>query len=143
MPSGDDDRPDAYVKIKATLAGVASGRYSPAQGARFIRSLVAVRKLGPEPIDEDEALAEVELRGRLMHGQPPRDPEEWALAARRFDETAIREFRRWEELIRLRRAGIDTKPYIEAAEDAWLENTDRLAREAALRDIASRQDSGE
>ena len=59
----------------------------------LIRTLHA---LGPEPEDEDAVLAEIELRGVVMNGFPPRNEEEWALAAKVFDADAIREFHRWE-----------------------------------------------
>lgn len=52
--------------------------------------------LGPELASEDEALLEVELRGRLMHGQHPRDGAEWARASKVFDDAALAEFQRWE-----------------------------------------------
>ena len=59
----------------------------------LIRTLHA---LGPAPEDEDAVLAEIELRGVVMNGFPPRNEEEWALAAKVFDADAIREFHRWE-----------------------------------------------
>lgn len=64
--------------------------------ASVLRVLAA---LGPEPASEDEALAEVELRGRLMHGQPPGTPQEWERAALVFEGDALAEFRRWEKLL--------------------------------------------
>lgn len=48
---------------------------------------------GPE---DAATLAEVELRGRLMHGLPPRDEAEWEFAASLFNDDAMAEFRRWE-----------------------------------------------
>jgi hypothetical protein len=64
-----------------------------AVGASLLRVLSA---LGPEQASEEEALAEIELRGRIMHGQPPRAPAEWDRATRTFDRDAIAEFQRWE-----------------------------------------------
>ncbi len=58
--------------------------------------LRVLASLGPEPANAAEALAEVELRGRLMHGQPPSSPEQWERAARAFDPDALEEFRRWD-----------------------------------------------
>lgn len=66
--------------------------------ASLMRTLAA---LGPEEASEEEALREVELRGRLMHGQPPRTEEEWARARAAFDEDALAEFRRWASLLLL------------------------------------------
>lgn len=59
----------------------------------LMRVLIA---LGDDPSDEADVLAEIELRGIIMHGMPPRDEEEWALAERVFDADAIAEFRRWD-----------------------------------------------
>lgn len=64
--------------------------------ANLVRTLAA---LGPAPEEESAALREVELRGRLMHGLPPRTPEEWARAEAVFDDAALAEFRRWERLL--------------------------------------------
>lgn len=106
-------------------AEMARGALETQRGTVLSNVLRLLHAMGPEPLDEEDALAEVEMRGRLMHGQPPRDPEEWARAERTFDEEAIGEFRRWERLILARRAGIPIQPMIEAAEDAWAEATDR------------------
>ncbi len=56
--------------------------------------------MGPEPLAEEEILREVELRGILMNGIPPRTEEEWELAAKIFDDEALAEFRRWQALNR-------------------------------------------
>ena len=48
--------------------------------------------------DAERALREVELRGRLMNGLPPRDAAQWALARDSFSEEALAEFARWEAL---------------------------------------------
>jgi hypothetical protein len=73
-----------------------------------VTAMRVISALGPEPMAEEDALKEVELRGRIMNGQPPRNAEEWARAERVFDGDAIAEFRRWEargkprpELLRL------------------------------------------
>lgn len=59
----------------------------------LIRTLHA---LGPEPEDQEAVLKEIELRGVVMNGFPPRNEEEWALAEQVFDADAIAEFHRWE-----------------------------------------------
>lgn len=63
--------------------------------ATVIRALTA---LGDAPADQEEQLAEIELRGMLMNGFQPRSPEEWARAATLFGETSMAEFRRWKRL---------------------------------------------
>ncbi|MGH2632027.1 MAG: hypothetical protein ACRDG3_01335 [Tepidiformaceae bacterium] len=55
--------------------------------------------LGPEPLAEEDALKQVELRGLIMHGQPPRSAEEWQLAADIFEDDALEEFHRWDDEI--------------------------------------------
>ncbi len=63
--------------------------------ATLIRALTA---LGDAPADQEEQLAEIELRGMLMNGFQPRSPEEWARASKMFGETSMEEFRRWKKL---------------------------------------------
>lgn len=106
-------------------AEIAGGDFEAQRGTVLSNVLRLLHAMGPEPADEEDALAEVEMRGRLMHGQPPAGPDEWARAERTFDAEAIGEFRRWEQLILARRAGIPIQPMIEAAEDAWAEATDK------------------
>ena len=62
-------------------------------GATLLRVLSA---LGPERASEEAALAEVELRGRIMHGHAPRTAAEWERAERAFGSDAIEEFHRWD-----------------------------------------------
>ncbi|MBA4180311.1 MAG: hypothetical protein C0506_06960 [Anaerolinea sp.] len=87
-----DLRALAWWAAGALLTGAVPGREISAL-CTLIRVLHA---LGPEPDDEQEVLAELELRGVVMNGFPPRNEEEWALAERVFDADAIEEFRRWE-----------------------------------------------
>ncbi len=56
--------------------------------------------MGPDEYDTEQMLREVELRGVLMNGIPPRNEAEWELAASIFDDDAIAEFKRWEMLQR-------------------------------------------
>lgn len=98
-------RPTSHELMRDALDRLRSGQLSALAAARYMRGILAFRNLGPEPYDEEEALREVELRGCLMHGQPPRNPEEWAFARERFDDDAIAEFERWQRLIEVRRAG--------------------------------------
>ena len=74
------------------------GEELPAQNASVLASVMRIlATLGPEPLAEEEAWKEVELRGLLMHGDPPRNAEEWRRAAEIFDDASLAEFRRWEE----------------------------------------------
>lgn len=70
--------------------------------------------LGPEHASEEEALAEVELRGRLMHGQPPRDPPQWERTTRTFGSDALEEIRGWEieDLLLERDRGGEVDPLV-------------------------------
>ena len=66
-----------------------------AQRAGALVSLMRlISSLGPEPMALEEALAEVELRGLIMHGIPPRNAEEWERASRIFSADSLAEFKR-------------------------------------------------
>ncbi|MBA4181964.1 MAG: hypothetical protein C0506_15340 [Anaerolinea sp.] len=80
---------------QAVAEQVAEGTASPLQASRLIRSLSVVESL-PGEEEEEEILAEVELRGVVANGFPPRNEEEWLLAIKVFDSEAIEEFVRWE-----------------------------------------------
>jgi hypothetical protein len=68
----------------------------PAPRASVISNVMrTLAGLGPEAPALEESLREVELRGLLMHGLPPRTEEEWRLAEALFDADALAEFRRW------------------------------------------------
>src|SRR5690606_37381027 len=70
------------------------------RAATVVASLLRVlATLGPAEMDEEEALREVELRGLIMQGVPPRTPEEWELAESIFDDDALREIRSWPPLL--------------------------------------------
>lgn len=90
--AGRDVRQLAWWTIGALIDGSLEARDVTAL-CTLIRTL---HTLGPEPEDEQAILAEIELRGVVMNGFPPRNDEEWALAARVFDADAIAEFHRWE-----------------------------------------------
>ena len=66
------------------LDGLMSGEVEPRTASVVASVLRVMASLGPEPMDEREALAEVELRGLLMHGIPPATEEQWARARRTF-----------------------------------------------------------
>lgn len=92
MAVSRDLRGLAWWAVEALLSGAVGGR----DIATLCTLIRVLHSLGPEPEDEDEILAEVELRGVVMNGFPPRNAEEWALAERVFDADAIAEFHRWE-----------------------------------------------
>jgi hypothetical protein len=74
----EDDRVDAARRASA--------------GATLIR---VVEALGEPPVSREQAAAEIALRGMVMHGMPPRNAEEWALAEELFTPDAIAMFRTW------------------------------------------------
>lgn len=81
-----------WLLERITGTGTVDQRAASA-GATLLRVLAA---LGPERTSEEAALAEVELRGRIMHGQAPRTTAEWERAGRVFTNDAIGEFHRWD-----------------------------------------------
>jgi len=119
LPIRDRDlRGTGWWLLEQITANGTVGERAASVGAALLRVLSA---LGPERASEEAALAEVELRGRLMHGQPPRTATEWERAARAFTGDAVEEFRRWEvvELL-LERDGVgEDDPLIgrQAADD--------------------------
>ena len=80
------------------VARLIEGELEP-QRATALTSLVrAIATLGPSPVSEREALAEIELRGLLMHGLPPRTADEWERAERILSAEALAEIVRRAEL---------------------------------------------
>jgi hypothetical protein len=57
-----------------------------------------IAAFGQDVLPPEAALREAELRGRLMHGLPPRDEAEWALAEATFSASALETMRQFEEL---------------------------------------------
>jgi hypothetical protein len=81
------------------LRGLTDGTLEDRTGsvmATLLRVLIAAGESGP---GDEAALREVELRGLLMHGLPPRDDEEWALLESTFSPEAVAEVRRWPPLL--------------------------------------------
>ena len=74
----EDDRVDAARRASA--------------GATLIR---VVEALGEPPVSRERAAAEIALRGMVMHGMPPRNAEEWALAEELFTPDALEMIRTW------------------------------------------------
>jgi len=81
-----------------TIEHTIRGDLTPNRGTVISTIMRVLAAMGPEPLAEEEMLREVELRGVLMNGIPPRTAEEWELAGRIFDDDALAEFRRWPAL---------------------------------------------
>ena len=96
------------------------GAELPAPNASVIVAVMRIlASLGPEPMAEAEALKQVELRGRIMHGQPPRNPQEWERAAAVFDDEALAEFHRWDDEIERLLAGSASLDFDDAADEEF------------------------
>ncbi|MFN0146830.1 MAG: hypothetical protein ACKVT1_09980 [Dehalococcoidia bacterium] len=78
---------------------VIGGAISTAEAGVLASLMRVLAGLGPGEMDRDSALREAQLRGLVMHGIPPRDAEEWALAESIFDDDALAELHRWEALL--------------------------------------------
>jgi len=62
-------------------------------GATLLR---AIHGLGEPPESQERSAAEAALMGMVMHGLPPRDAEEWALAGEVFTPDALAMMRTWD-----------------------------------------------
>ena len=98
LPNADTQPHDLRALGWSLLDRLANGELDPRRAGVMASLMRVVAALGPEPEDEQELLREAQLRGLVMHGIPPRTPEEWQLAERVFDDEALREFHRWESL---------------------------------------------
>ena len=81
------------------LEQLVSGGLEARDGGVYSTLLRVLLACGPEDLLEASSLAEVELRGRLMHGLPPATPGQWQLFAARFSEEAAAEVQRWARLL--------------------------------------------
>lgn len=70
------------------------GELDPRIATVMVAALRVLLAAGGLAAEDDDALAEVELRGRLMFGLPPRDEAEWDLARARFTPEALAEIER-------------------------------------------------
>ena len=105
------EEPDMRHVAREAIDRVLEDGASPLQVARLVRTLAQLHAMGPAPLAQYYALKQVELRGRIMHGQPPRNDEEWELARAVFDDEAIAEFERWDrEITRLLAGGYHPDP---------------------------------
>lgn len=64
-------------------------------GATLLR---VIQSLGEPPVSRERMAAEAALMGMVMHGLPPRDPEEWALAGEVFTPEGIAMMRGWDPI---------------------------------------------
>lgn len=95
-PAEKFDRNTLAPLAAAVITRLTNGALTPLDANRWLRALSTFHKLPIAEEDEDDILAEIELRGVVMNGFPPRNEEEWALAEKVFDAEAIAEFHRWE-----------------------------------------------
>lgn len=103
QPAGMGDLPAAVVARDLRETGwwvierlTTAAEFESKEGAVVATVLRVLAGLGPSPLAEEEALAEVELRGRLAHGLPPASAAEWERVMQAFEPGAVDEFRRWE-----------------------------------------------
>lgn len=143
--SGRDTQADDFVAgmeppaalVERDLRGVAwwvmehviRGSLEPRQASVVNALLRVIVSLGPDEMDEEDALKETALRGLIMNGQPPRTLEEWERAARTFDEDTVAEFRRWDAAHRGEQVPDWYEPLLEG--DARDEGEPLLLRDAA------------
>jgi hypothetical protein len=78
-----------------TIRNAITGDLETPRAAVVATVMRVLAGLGPEPMEEQEALRDVELLGVIMHGVPPRSAAEWERAHQLFDADAIEEFERW------------------------------------------------
>jgi hypothetical protein len=105
-PSAVDER-DLHGLGWWVIKNAITGELTTPQGTVVANVMRVIAGLGPEPLAEEEALRNVELSGRIMHGVPPRNEAEWERARRMFDDDAIAEFERWAALRTSERLGPD------------------------------------
>ena len=81
------------------LEGLAAGALTSSDAsvmASLLRVLLAANNI---ILDDESALGEIELRGLLMHGIPPRTEAEWERLESAFSPEAVAEIRRWLRLL--------------------------------------------
>ena len=94
---GHFDRNSLGPIAASVITRLSDGLLTPLDANRWLRAIATFVKLPVTDDDQERILREIELRGVVMNGFPPRDEEEWALAEKVFDAEAITEFHRWEE----------------------------------------------
>lgn len=88
-----DVRSTAWQVVDLLLADEA---FQAGRGSAVISGLRLLASLGEHDDRAGRALAEVELRGLVMNGIPPRDAVEWALASEVFGAEVVHEMAGWE-----------------------------------------------
>lgn len=91
----EDLRQFAWWVIHAVVDGVVDER----RASVLVAAGRLAAGLGPDSDSEEEALAATVLRGRVMHGMPPEDEDEWTLAERLFEPAVMKTLRRWAGLL--------------------------------------------
>ena len=81
------------------LSGLVSGALASSDVAVLASLLRVLLAAGSTGLDDEAALQEVELRGLLMHGIPPRNDAEWEVLESTFSPEAVAEVRRWRRLL--------------------------------------------
>ena len=94
-PSDEFDPDDLAALSRTVIAKLTRGAITPLEAIRWLRALRSFHDLPVSQEDQEEVLKEIELRGVVMNGFPPRNEEEWALAREVLDDDAIAEFERW------------------------------------------------
>lgn len=83
-----------------------------AQRAGVLATLMrVVAALGPEPVSRERAFAEAALRGRMMHGLPPRNADEWAIAESLFSQEVLDEFAGYARLLEEAGGSLPGRPF--------------------------------
>ena len=94
------EKRDIHALAWWALGGLTTGELDERTGsviASLLRVVLAAGEAGLT--DDEEARREVELRGLLMHGIPPRNDEEWERLKQSFSPEAVEEVRRWRSLL--------------------------------------------
>lgn len=81
----------AWWAVEQLATGALEGR----DGGTYATLLRVLLACDPDDPAAAAVLAEVELRGRLMHGLPPETMEQWRLLEARFGTDVVNEVRRW------------------------------------------------
>jgi hypothetical protein len=56
----------------------------------------ALQSCGEDTTDLEDAIAVAVVNGRMVHGLPPRNDAEWAIADRIYEPSTVEELRGWE-----------------------------------------------
>ncbi len=90
---------DLHMLAWWMIQDVASETLEPKRASVINQAARLLILLGKEGEDEEEMLARIVLRGRLMQGLPPATPEQWELTEAMYTDDALEEIRRWPPLL--------------------------------------------